>query len=524
MVLDSRLLFALSFLIVAFGAPSLSWGLSMAAASFGYALFWHTFRGKFWIGVAWFTAVQAVQLNWLASTHYMGPLIVVVYAFVSFAIGVQFGCLTFLAKGPLGWRQMAGLSGFWVLMEWIRLFFLSGFTWNPIGLSLAANDYSIQFSSLFGVYGHCFWVIFTNLIALKDKRLWVCVALLPYIFGYCHQTFWESRLAKEMPLSVALVQTALRPEQRDLTRGKREAHIHPLLQWDRILSYFKEAQYDLIVFPEGALPGGVKRPIYPLAHVHKIWSKFSDLSHFPVDGPLYSQELYGTNALWLQSLSNHFGSDVIVGLDDGESGAMYNAAFHFVPGGDALNRYEKQILIPVGEYVPLSFLNQFFYEQFGIAGSFDSGKKTTLFAGKVPMGISICLEETYGELVRDARKKGAKLFVNITNDVWFPQTRLPWHHFDHGRLRAAENGVYLLRSCNTGVTAVINCFGKSEAQFPVSDTEGGILSAKVTAASYPTLYTFWGDAPILLLSLFLVGLGLIQSIVKKKLLEYGFLG
>lgn len=497
----------------------------MAASAFGYALFWRAAKGNFWVGTVWFSAVQAVQLSWLSSTHYMGPLILVVYVLVAVALGLQFGLLTSFIKQPLKWRQIFALSGFWVFMEWIRLFFMSGFTWNPIGLSLAANGYSIQFSSLFGIYGLCFWIIFTNLAALKSSRIWVVLALIPYVFGFCNQAFWEQRAKSEKPMSIALVQTALSPEQRDLTRGKKQHHVHPLHQWERVLSFFKNIgrdQYDLIIFPEGAFPGGARNSIYPTHLVRSIWSEFPEV-----------KDSYVTNSHWLQSLSNHFGADVIAGLDDGTKGAMYNAAFHFKPGSSEPARYEKQVLVPVGEYIPLSFLSQFLSREYGITGSFNTGVETKVFQGKLPVGISICLEETYGELVRDARKNGAKLLVNITNDSWFPETRLPWHHFDHGRLRAAENGVYLLRSCNTGVTAVINCFGQTEAIFPGSETVGGILSAEIKPRAYPTLYTAFGDAPILFLSLLAIGVyliefwvvsGLIRVIVKKKLLEYGLLG
>jgi apolipoprotein N-acyltransferase len=530
--LDRKLLFLVSYLIVAFGAPSLSLELSIAASAFGYALFWKAAQGEFWIGVLWFAGVQAVQLNWLASMHYMGPLILVVYALVTVVLGLQFGCLTSFVKAPFTWSQIFALSGFWVFMEWIRLFFLSGFTWNPIGLSLAAQSYSIQFASVFGVYGLCFWLIFTNLAALKDKRIWLCLALFPYLFGFCNQLFWGKYAEGGTALSVALVQTALRPEQRDLVQKKRQDHIHPLVQWERILSYFQKegiAHYDLIVFPEGALPGGPRHAIYPIHRVNKIWSTFGTPSDFPPSEALYLQGPHATNSFWLQSIANHFGSEVIVGLDERESGAIYNAAFHFNPASNTLSRCEKQVLIPIGEYIPFSFLGPFFSEQFGLSGSFNAGNQTKVFQGKIPLGVSICLEETYGELVRSARKKGAKLLVNITNDVWFPKTRLPWHHFDHGRLRAAENGAYVLRSCNTGVTSVIDCFGRSLATLPVSETVGGILSAEIFARSYPTLYTTWGDTPILLISLFallfsLVRFLLIQQIVKKKLLEYGIVG
>lgn len=501
------LLLALSFVIVALGSPSLSGICSMVAGAVGYAFFWQgalhwSPKTRFWLASGWFTAVQAIQLSWLCSTHYMGPSIIVVYALLVLILGLQFGLLTWLARLPLTWLQIFGLSGFWVVMEWSRLFIFSGFTWNPCGLALAANSLSIQFSSLIGIYGLCFWVIFTNLAALKNRQIWICLAAIPYLFGICHQYYWRAEKGEGKQLSIALVQTAIRPEQRDRVHGDNGVHIHPIQQWRRILTLLKEkglSHCDLIVLPEGALPGGARRLIYPLQAAQKVWLEFGLSSEMPPLIEPYVHGAYATNSFWTQCVANHFGAEVVLGLDDDERESVYNAAFHFHPSGKT-SRYEKQILIPIGEYIPFPSLSTLFLDQFGISSSFTSGTSAKIFQGIVPMGIFICLEETYSQLVRENRKAGAELFVNITNDVWFPETRLPWHHLDHGRLRAAENGVYLLRSCNTGVTAVVDCFGRAQKTLPVSETASGVLSTTIQIQSIPTLYTLLGDVPILLLS------------------------
>jgi len=462
-----------SFLFVAFGHPILG-------AAFGYALFWSVER-RFWPAVGWFAAVQAVQLYWMTSTEYMGPFILVVYAFLCIAMGLQFGLLTSLIRLPLDWRQILGLSGFWVLMEWSRLYFLTGFTWNPIGLALAGGD-SIQFASLFGIYGLCFWVIFTNLLALAKKPIWAVVALVPYLFSLGTETKIHKKI------SVALVQTNLRPEQRDLMRGYEEDYIHPLDQWKRLVSFLQEtgqSKFDLIVFPECALPS------------------------------------YRSNAEWMQNIADHFGAEVIVGLDAKDGAKKFNAAFHFTPGGKKMDRYEKRILIPVGEYIPFSgVFGEFFANQFGIVGSFDAGLSAKVFQGDLPLGICICLEETYSHLVREIRQSGAELLISISNDVWFPNTRLPEHHFAHGRIRAAENGVCLLRACNTGVTAAVDCFGRTIQIFAGN---AGVLTLDIPVRSRSTPYTFWGDWPILAISagsFFFMGLFRFR---KKKLPEYSSL-
>jgi len=580
----------LSFFIAAFGIPSLSGVLSAAAAAFGYALFWSgilSLRGKnipevggncktpfgakfalfpldstfckvpmanrichfaknrtnekiikfcsrselcnSLVGVVifWFAGVQAIQLNWMISLEYMGPGILVVYFFVILALGLQFALLTHCIRLPMTWLQIVGLSGFWVLMEWVRLFFLTGFPWNPIGLTLAASSYSIQMASLVGVYGLCFWVVFVNLLLLKNpfSKAWIVFALLPYGYGIVHQYILKRALPPGKELSVALVQTALRPEQRDYFPSKPAEHLAPLIQWDLILSYFANLhkdRFDLIVLSEGAVPNGPWQAKYPFASTQAIWQRHfgqKALSAFPL-----GDEKRVSNGFLIQALANHFQAEVIAGLDDREGNRVYNAAFHFSPKTlsalpNPINRYHKQILIPLGEYMPFQewkWLSDFSAETFGIPSSFSPGNEVKIFPGIVPVGVFICLEEAYSQFVREIRRQGAELFVNLTNDVWFPESRFPWHHFDHGRLRAVENGVCLLRATNTGVTAAIDCFGDPLAIFPPSEKNAGILDVNIATRSYSTIYTFLGDVPVLVVSGFFLALLTLDRMLRKK--------
>jgi len=505
-ILSSNVLFLVSFLVVALGQPMRSGMLSVVASCLGYALFW--FGNKsFWRAVVWFGAVQAVQLSWLTETTYMGPGILGVYGFLVVALGLQFGLLTKLVQQPLTWSRMLGAAGLWVWMEWIRLWFLTGFPWNPTGLSLAGNSFSIQFAALFGVYGLSFWVMLTNLAALKDRLRWAVLALTPYAFGLLHQTYWDTPATQH--LSVALVQTGLRNEQKDYFPSDPEAFVSPLHQWERILTGL--TPHDLIVLPEAALPFGSTREVYPAEMVQQVWKKrFGEEVFVP------SKKV--SNLFWAKQIASRFGAEVIVGMDAGDKNGKYNAAFHCPPAADSeMLRYEKRKLVPVGEYVPfenLPFVASFVAEQFGIDQSFTPGTEPKTFPGKIPLGITICSEEIYSHLIRETRRAGAELLVNVTNDAWFPGTHLPQLHCLHGQLRAAENGVGLVRSCNTGVTAVIDRFGNVTNKLSVPEFTSGVLSVHVPIQSHTTLYTLCGDSLILALSAcFLWGL-------RKRLPEY----
>ena len=210
-----------------------------------------------------------------------------------------------------------------------------------------------------------------------------------------------------------------------------------------------------------------------------------------------------TNGWIAQQLADHFGAQVIAGFDDYDKENAYNAAFLFSPQRSAPERYEKRTLMPAVEYIP-PFAAAFLSTHFGLISSFDEGTEAKVFASRVPLGIAICSDEAYSDIVRQQRANGAELLVSISNDGWYPYSRLSRQHFEQGRLRAAENGVPLVRSCNTGVTGVIDCFGKSLAELPVDDGQVHVLCFDVPLRSFPTLYTFWGDRAVLLIALLFI--------------------
>ncbi|HSX11127.1 MAG TPA: apolipoprotein N-acyltransferase [Chlamydiales bacterium] len=527
------ILIAVSFLLVAFGQPAWIRGFGVLSAAFGFALFWRAMldfprqRDRFFLSVAWFACVQGLQLSWMTTMDYMGPFIIVVYLFLILAMGVQFGLLSLLFNRPITAMRAVGLAGCWTIFEWLRLFFLCGFTWNPIGLSLVDSSYSLQFAAVWGIFGLSFWVILVNVAALvalieksvKQIAIWASLALLPYAFGLVQQKWVEWYVPFSGHLNVALVQTGLFPEQKEFARNAPDAYIPPLDQWARILKVFDETKpVDLIVFPEAALPLSAHSAGYDLSVVKRI---FDESDFPPLRDPYARFDWKGwrvSNAFLVQTLANHFKSHIIVGLDDADFEGNYNAAFHFRPHDAPYERYEKRILAPIAEYVPLrqwGFFSRFVAQQFGIYNSFDPGRCAKVFKATIPIGVSICLEETFSNLIRELRVKGAELFVNLTNDVWFPRSKLPRQHFDHGRVRAAENGVYLLRACNTGVTGVIDCFGQPIDQLPVSEEKASVLYLTLPIRSYSTLYTWWGDSAILGISA--VGLVLQFLFQKKKL-------
>jgi apolipoprotein N-acyltransferase len=531
-----------SFLLVSFGQSAWVSGLGVLAAAGGFALFWFAMlqvekkRDRFWLALVWFATASAIHLSWMSSLKYMGPLMLGVYAFLALGLGAQFALLSLLVKADASFRRMLAIAGCWVLFEWIRIFFLTGFTWNPVGLMLADSPFAIQFASLFGVYGLSFWVILVNLVFLKalQKRqfaLWTLLALLPHGFGALHESYIRKHFQSGETMAAALIDTGLTIEEKYGDARFPDRYIDPLDQWERIWRYLEtDKKIDLLVLPEGSVPYTAYRTIYHLDEVRERWiSVFGNEAEqdfpllqrpyarsFKVDGKTHWKV---NHAFIAQALSNHLGARVIVGLDHDGEGRKTNSAFQFTPQKIVPEIYEKRILAPIGEYIPLQsidWISRFLKDQFGIGGSFDAGEEAKVFSGDRPIGAAICLEELYSSAVRDLREKGAELLVGLSNDGWFPDSRLGVQHFHHSKIRAAENGLFLLRSSNRGVSSLIDCFGR-----PIEVKEKpGALYLSFPVYSYPTLYSFWGDSLILCLSSFF----LIFLIEKKKLPLNGPLG
>ncbi|HSX03128.1 MAG TPA: apolipoprotein N-acyltransferase [Rhabdochlamydiaceae bacterium] len=530
----------LSFLIVAFGQPAFIPFLGLLAALLGYALFWKSvlnFSSKsrrFWLALAWYTGVQAVQLSWMSANEYQGIYIHFVHAGLALFLGLQFAFFTLFVKKENSILSILVLSSLWTLIECSRFLIFCGFTFNPAGLALSSYIWPLQMASIWGVLGLSFWVIFVNLMTLRAllQKKWTSyfacalTAIFPYFWGFCHLSYHEfQKNHSPKTISILLLQTGLLPSEKVTLAGKLKDFISPYQQWRRILQIIKEhGPADFIVLPEAAVPFSSDLAIYSFEKTQKIFKELlgeGAETFFPdKTAPFFNEKKsHVTNCFWAQALSNYFGSEIIIGLDynDSKKQLNYNSAFQFCPKKEALARYDKRILIPLAEYLPFKWLYPL-VKSYGITDFFTHGEENNLFDGCLPLSVSICYEETFPHLVREGRLKGAKLLVNLTNDGWYPRSKLAQQHFDLARLRAVENGVTLVRSCNTGITGAIDCTGRILTQLPEYGLNGrpfvGAAKVQINTYNYPTLYTFWGNWGIIGACLFFILLFLIFKITE----------
>lgn len=553
-VVQSLFFTLVSFLIVAFGQPAWIGWLSPLAAALGYAIFWRALLSLnvnkgilFGMAILWYMGVQMIQLSWMTSIEFHGYYILGVYAGLTLCLGLLFGLFTcfLLFKRSLSWMRMGALAGLWTLMEWGRYHVLCGFSWNPAGIALAAYPLTMQLAALTGVLGLSFWVMLTNLVGLKElwneKRpqrgflLWLGVALVPYIFGAAYLWVGQEKSGDQQKQSsrVALVQTGLLPSQKIPLQGRLQEYLSPWVQWQRIFSFLKEGKSNnpgIIVLPEYTIPFSSGAPLYDVEIATFLIEKefgTAALESLPPFHPPFGEllednkggkKVFVSNAFFSQFLANFFQSEVVIGLDDrdAETSRCYSAGLYFTPGNHRPQRYEKRILVPLAEYLPFEWCRSL-VAGYGISDFYTHGKEAKVFSKKRPFALSICYEETFPEIMREGKINGAEMFINLTNDNWYPNSKLAKQHFDHARLRAVENGTPLVRACNSGITAVIDARGSIVDQLK---SQEGVLYATVPRGSFSTLYTQFGDALIIGVSLGFLGAYFLfrkKSPSKKKL-------
>lgn len=552
----------ISFFFVAFGQPAWLPLNGFISSAIGFALFWRVLlahslsKNRFYLATAWFCSVQLVQLSWFISHPY--AYIYLIYFFLSVMMGLQFGVIALFIRPDLfvkkEWLQTIisffVIASLWTIFEWIRLLPLSGFSWNPIGIAMASNIYSMQAASLAGIFALSFWVILANLFGLKaivQKKflaivVWLIIVILPYLYGFLQISSHDSSKDLQTTLTAMLVQTGFSPEEVQGFPNEQSRLKLVVNEWKKILEATKKHQgksLDLLVLPELVVPYGTYSDVYSLLDIFKAFYEVfgsQGLSTLPdLDYPFFSlqqtrigPQILVNNAYWAQALANFFQADILLGLEDAEDmphGAReyYSSAIFIHPQKKdkkdifTAQRYSKRVLVPMGEYIPFEACRRL-AQRYGVFGSFTCGKEAVVMhSNKIPFSPSICYEETFGDIIREGRQKGANLFINLTSDVWYPNSKLPKQHLEHARLRTVENGVPLLRACNTGITIAIDSLGRDlevlGGEHPekvewISDS----LLVKIPIDHYRTFYSYYGDKLIIYLSFFMI----VASFLYKK--------
>lgn len=510
--------FLFSLLIVGLGQPVWGNAVALLSALCGYALFFGWIlrvpsnSGRFWWGTLWYWGVGMLQYMWVISHPYAYAYLLWSIVPLLFAFPWGAWCIVMPKFVFEGFLARAALAGVWVLCEWSRLFLLSGIPFNPAGLSLSASLVAMQSAAIWGIYGLSFVVLLGNLSLVaawtkKTVRLWLetgAVFFVPLVYGWWHLEHHAPQIDASPKFPVLAIQTGFSLESELQHRDFEEHRRAALERWGKIFALVRSdaSSAQLIVLPEYVIPYGTVHPVFFREEIDLLARR--ELAS-PL--PLPDQQPHLSNGDVARALADHYQLPLIMGLEDHRE----SVAFLVRPHQPTLERYAKRVLVPLGEYIPFQWCRGL-AAYYGVTGSLEPGKEAVCFAHPVPIAPSICYEELYGSLVREGRLKGAELLVNLTNDGWYPDSLLPQQHFDHAKLRAVENGVPMVRACNTGITAGLDSCGRIVASLGGSERSGSLL-VSIPLHHYQTPYSRWGDAPLLTLCC----LGVVLLLKQRKL-------
>jgi len=351
----------------------------------------------------------------------------------------------------------------WILVEYLRGYWvLNGFPWLHIAYSQLATPLS-GYIPVLGVYGTGFIAALTASMAVEilfgSKRLLPITVLIVLwgTGGLLRNQTWTHEIGQ--PLRVSMIQGNIAQDQ----KWRPENKINTLLKYKKMT----EAHWDsnIIIWPETAIP----------AYLDQVNDAF--LAPLGNDAKLHNTDLIISVPVQEQSPSRSFNAVITLGKEQG--------------------MYRKTHLLPFGEYLPLQPLSGFVLNKINIRlGNFTPGAvdQPLLKAGGYPFITLVCYEDVFGDVSSRGLPDAAYL-VNVTNDGWFGNSIEPHQHLQMARMRAMETGRFLLRSTNTGVTAVISPKGEIINQAPLFQEVA--LTATITPMGGMTPYAKWGDKPVI---------------------------
>ncbi|WP_034490744.1 apolipoprotein N-acyltransferase [Afifella pfennigii] len=423
---------------------------------FGYFL-----AGLWWIGAAFL--VEAEEFAWL-----MPFAVLLLPAGLALLWGAGAAAAQLLWS-PSPWRIFAlaaGLGG----AEWLRGYLFTGFPWNALGYALTAGEVMMQSAALGDVYalGFLAIVVFAAPASLlpaagRQSALPSVLAALLFLglvgFGLARLSGAEdASLARP---TVRIVQPAI--DQAEKWRPENKEAV-----FQSYLSLSAEAggrPLDgemLLIWPESAFP----------------FALTEEPGALPAIAELLPQ-----------------GASLITGAaraEDGPDGRfVFNSVYVIDDEGTIEGAYDKVHLVPFGEYLPMQgLLESLGLQQLTrVRGGFTPGprRRTLIAEGAPPFVPLICYEIIFpgAVLADDGTRPG--FLVNVTNDSWFGTTPGPYQHLHQARVRAVEEGLPVLRAANTGISAVIDGYGRISARAPLG--ERAVLDSALPAALAPPVDT-----------------------------------
>ncbi|MGI9509877.1 MAG: apolipoprotein N-acyltransferase [Geminicoccaceae bacterium] len=450
--------------------------------------------GLYWIAIAFFT--DAEKFGALALPAVL--LLCAVMAVFPAIAALIFGLLR--PRHPVSQALVLAIA--WIIGEWLRAHFLWGFPWNQIGYVWTAVPPVSQLAAYAGVYG-------LSLVTVLASSLWLTLML-------------ESGRGRWLGPGLSLLVVGLLfaggsfrlaggdvGELPDIRLRLVQANIAQHHKWDpelRAESFRRHLDLSATPPAEGESPP-----------THVIWPETA--SAYVLDEDAIAREVIAEVTPPGGHLITGFNRFDLVN----EPKRAWNSLAALNDKGEIEALYDKHRLVPFGEFLPWRpFLSKIGLNKI-TDGSIDfqpgEGPVALEVGGLPAFSPLICYEAIFtSEVVPDDRRPA--WLLNVTNDAWFGKSSGPYQHLAMARMRAIEEGLPLVRSANTGISAVIDPFGRVTARLGLGET-GVVDAALPSALESPTLYAKWPLATILsMVAFLLVLIFMIEKVLKNRYVKF----
>lgn len=418
-------------------------------------------RRALWLGFLAGTVGNLGKLYWLVHTiSYFSPIpfpiAVLILLLLCSTLGLFWGLQFRLLHWAVRERQLPLWLVFpagWVCWDFFLTWFLGGFPWDVLGDAAFHIPIFNQTLDLVGTFGLGWVLAFGNVVAVEVWRFVRKQAPFPRVAAAALAAMVVAGFIYGA-VRIPQVERAMRAGQ-TVKVGLLQGNVNQAIKWkpgyredimDNYARLAEEARDDgaeLIIMPETAIPRRQDR-----------WmSLHPEVSRYATDTGRYV--LAG-----LPSRAHRKNPDDPRGPD-----TRHNSAVLISPQGEDLQWYDKNRLVPFGEYIP----KKHWLEKVAgrnITGTLnfeESGRYSLLPYPTAPFAVFICYEAVYPSTVRRLNRLGAKFLVTITNDAWFGETSAPYQHWAQVAIRAIENRRYVARAANTGITGIIDPLGRTLA-------------------------------------------------------------
>ncbi len=436
--------------------------------------------GLYWIANALLTKPE--QFGWLA------PLAVLGLAAVQALFPGVAAALTRIS-GARGAGRVLIFAGAWTGCEWIRSWAFSGFPWNLIGSVWTVSDGMIQVTAVIGPYGLGLVTVAAAAMPAalagdraRRKRSWAAVAC-------CFAALLAIWVGGLVRLQVA--------GEAEGVAGVRLRLVQPAipqkLKWKgELLDQHLATQLQMGVGPADEAP------------THVIWGETA--------APLFLGEDAERRAA-IGKFTPPGGLTITGTLRRTPPGAPFRVwnTLHAVDArGDIVATYDKSHLVPFGEYVPFRSVLSIAKVTAGATDfSRGSGRTTLRLLGLPPVSPLICYEIIFPGHVVD-RQDRPHWLLNLTNDSWYGRSSGPYQHFAAARLRAVEEGLPMVRVANSGISAIVDPYGRVVAKLGLG--ERGVIDGPLPRPLVmPTAYARMGNWLVLMVVVTAIGMGLLIS-------------